>query len=115
MLVVAPKNLVRTREIGGLTSLSLLRGEDMGSESDRGDAARVRDERYPPRRSRGRGDLGPRVVDPAVAQVAAHLTPRAEGSSHLPWGSQDASYTLVRSPKDVRRLICPRLASRVCW
>jgi hypothetical protein len=31
--------------------------------------------------------------------------PRAEHPPDLPWSSQDASYTLVRSPKDVRRLI----------
>jgi len=45
-------------EIGAPASLPRLGGRDTGSESDREDAARVRDERYPPRRSWGRDDLG---------------------------------------------------------
>lgn len=102
---MAPRGRAGAEEIGASASPSRLCGEDTGSESERGDAARVRDGRYPPRRSRGRDDLGPRVVNPAVAQVAAPVTLRAEHSPHFPWSSLDASYTLVRSPKDVRRLI----------
>jgi hypothetical protein len=89
-------------EVGA--SVSLDRG-DTGSESDRGDAARVRDERCPPRRSWGRDGLGPRVDDPAVAQVSALSTPRAERTPCSPESSQESSYTLVRSARDVLRLI----------
>lgn len=73
------------------------RGGDTGSESDRGDAARVRDERYLPRRSWGRDDLGSRVVDLAVAQVAVPVMLGAEHPARFPCGSLDASYTLVRA------------------
>jgi hypothetical protein len=101
----ARRGRVDAEQIGAAASLPRLRGGDTGSESDRGDAARVRDGRYPPGRSWGRDDLGPRVVDPAVAQVSAPAMPRAEHPPCSPGSSQNGSYTLVRSPKDVRCLI----------
>jgi hypothetical protein len=105
MPAMAPEGRAGAEEVGASASTSRLCGGDTGIESNGGDAARVRGERYPPKPSWGRDDLGPRVVDPAVAQVAAPVMPRAEHPPRSPWSFPDDSHTLVRSQKDVRRLI----------
>jgi hypothetical protein len=90
-----------TEEVGGSASQPRLRGGHRGSESDRRDAAQVRDGRYSPRRPWGKDGLGTRPVDTVVAQTVAPVSGQAERPSFFPGDG----YTLVRSPRDVRRLM----------
>jgi hypothetical protein len=90
-----------TEEVGGSASQPRLRGGRRGSESDRRDAARVRDGRYPPRRPWGKDGLGTRPGDTVVAQTVAPVLGQAERPPSFPGDG----CTLVRSPKDVRRLM----------
>jgi hypothetical protein len=86
---VASGDMRETEGAGASPSQPRLCRTDAGS--DRGNAARVPDGRYPAKRPLGGNDLGLRPVDPAAAQVAALVS--------------DAGYTLVRSSRDVRRLM----------
>jgi hypothetical protein len=98
---MTPRDMAGTEEVGGSASQPRLRGGRRGSESDRGDAARVRDGRYPLRRPWGKDGLGTRPGDTVVAQTVAPVSGQAERSPSFPGDG----YTLVRSPKDLRRLM----------